>query len=123
MIRVFLVDDQETVRQGLHMRLLLEPDITVVGEARNGREALSLAQVLHPDVILMDIEMPEMDGIMATSAIRAALPQSAIVILSIHDDRMTRMQAQMAGAVAFVEKRGKTETLLTAIRQAAHDTS
>lgn len=122
MIRVFLVDDQETVRQGLHMRLLLEPDITVVGEARNGREALSLAQVLHPDVILMDIEMPEMDGIMATSAIRAALPQSAIVILSIHDDRMTRMQAQMAGAVAFVEKRGKTETLLTAIRQAAHDT-
>ena len=63
-----------------------------------------------------------MDGIMATSAIRAALPQSAIVILSIHDDRMTRMQAQMAGAVAFVEKRGKTETLLTAIRQAAHDT-
>jgi DNA-binding NarL/FixJ family response regulator len=122
MIRVILVDDQETVRKGLHMWLLLEPDIMVVGEASTGREALSLAQVLHPDVILMDIEMPEMDGITATSALLATLPQSAIVILSIHDDSISRMQAQTAGAAAYVEKRGKTEILLAAIRQAAHET-
>jgi DNA-binding NarL/FixJ family response regulator len=101
------------------MRLLLEPDIQVVGEASTGREALTLAQVLSPDVVLMDVEMPGMDGIETTIALRAAVSQSAVVILSIHDDQPTRARARAAGAVAFVEKRGATEDLLAAIRQAA----
>jgi len=119
MIRLLLVDDQPAVRRGLGLRLHLEPDIQVVGEASNGREALSLAQVLSPDVVLMDVEMPEMDGIEATVALRIADPQSVVVILSIHDDVETRKRAQAAGAVAFVEKRGATDSLLAAIRQAA----
>ncbi len=119
MIRLLLVDDQPAVRRGLGLRLHLEPDIQVVGEASNGREALSLAQALSPDVVLMDVEMPEMDGIEATVALRIADPQSAVVILSIHDDVETRKRAQAAGAVAFVEKRGATDSLLAAIRQAA----
>ncbi len=119
MIRLVLVDDQATVRYGLMMRLLLEPDITVVGEASNGKEALALVQRLCPDVVLMDFEMPEMDGIAATEALKTIVPQSAVVILSIHNNSAMRWRAQVAGAVAFVEKRGSTEELLSAIRQAS----
>jgi DNA-binding NarL/FixJ family response regulator len=119
MIRVLLVDDQPVVRRGLRGRFQLEPDMQIVGEASTGREALTLAQTLSPDVVLLDIEMPGMDGIEVTAALRVVVPQSAVVILSIHSDRQTRMRAQAAGVVAFVEKRGITETLLAAIRQAA----
>ncbi len=119
MIKLLLVDDQPTVRQGLRMRLTLEPDLTVVGEASTAEEALALVQSLAPDIVLMDVEMPGMDGIAATAAVRASARQGAVVILSIHDDALTRARAQAAGAVAFVEKRGKTEELLAAIRQAA----
>jgi DNA-binding NarL/FixJ family response regulator len=119
MIRVLLVDDQLVVRRALRVRFHLEPDLEVVGEASTGREALTLAQTLTPDVVLMDIEMPEMDGIAATAALRRVVPQSAVVILSIYDDAQTRRRAQAAGAVAFVEKRGATDSLLAAIRQAA----
>ena len=104
------------------MRFHLEPDLQVVGEASTGREALTLVKELKPDVVLMDIEMPGMDGIEATAALRTVVPQSAVVILSIHTDRQTRLRAQAAGAVAFVEKRGTTDTLLSAIRQAAGQT-
>ena len=119
MIRVLLVDDQPIVRRGLRVRFRLEPDLQVVGEASTGTEALTLAQTLTPDVVLMDIQMPEMDGIAATAALRRVVPQSAVVILSIANDTQTRAQAQAAGAVAFVEKRGATDSLLAAIRQAA----
>ena len=119
MIRVLLVDDQPVVRRGLRVRFQLEPDMQVIGEASTGSDALTLAQILTPDVVLMDIEMPDMDGIEATVALRTVVPQSAVVILSIHTDRQTRMKAQAAGAVAFVEKRGTTDILLAAIRQAA----
>jgi DNA-binding NarL/FixJ family response regulator len=119
MIRVLLVDDQVVVRRALRARFYLEPDLQVVGEASTGREALTLAQTLVPDVVLMDIAMPGMDGIEATAALHKEVPQSAVVILSISDDLQTREQAQDAGAVAFVEKRGATETLLSAIRLAA----
>ncbi len=105
------------------MRLLLEPDITIVGEANNGKEALALAQQLYPDVVLMDIEMPQMDGIAATEAMQTLVPQSAVVILSIHSNSAMRTRAQMAGAVAFVEKSGSTEVLIAAIRQASRQAS
>jgi DNA-binding NarL/FixJ family response regulator len=118
MIRLILVDDQATVRQGLKMRLLLEPDIIVVGEASSGKEALELVQQLCPDVVLMDIEMPDMDGITATTSLQNIVPQSVTVMLSIHSDNVTRALAKTAGAKAFVEKHGSAEELLSAIRQA-----
>jgi pilus assembly protein CpaE len=123
MIRLVLVDDQETVRQGLKMRLLLEPDITVVGEASSGKEALALVQQLCPDVVLMDVEMPDMDGIATTAALYSIFPQSVTVMLSIHSDHVTRARARTAGAKAFVEKLGSTEELLSAIRQSYRKTS
>ena len=119
MIHVLLVDDQAVVRRALRACFHLEPDLQVVGEASSGSEALTLAQTLTPDVVLMDIEMPEMDGIAATAALRRAVPQSAVVILSIYDDAQTRRRAQAAGAVAFVEKLGATDNLLAAIRRTA----
>jgi two-component system, NarL family, response regulator NreC len=119
MIRLLLVDDQLAVRRGLGMRLALEPDMLIVGEASNGREALTMAQTLSPDVVLMDVEMPIMDGITTTATLRTMVPQSAVVILSIHDDVLTRTRARAAGAMAFVEKCGTTEALIVAIRQVA----
>jgi DNA-binding NarL/FixJ family response regulator len=119
MIRLLLVDDQPSVRQGLRMRLTVEPDMTVVGEASTGREALILVQQLAPDIVLMDVQMPEMDGIAATAEMRASTPQSAVVMLSISDDVSTRARAQAAGAAAFVHKSGAIELLVATIRQAA----
>jgi len=90
----------------------------VVGEASNGREAIILVQQLAPDVVLMDVEMPEMDGIAATAMMRASTPQSAVIMLSIHDDGATRARAHAAGAAAFVTKSGAIEVLVATIRQA-----
>jgi DNA-binding NarL/FixJ family response regulator len=117
MISLLLVDDQPNVRRGLRMRLLFEPDITVVGEASNGEQALELVESLAPDIVLMDVEMPGMDGITATEAIHANSLQSAVVMMSIHDDVRTRARAQAAGAAAFVEKSGTLDVLLATIRQ------
>jgi DNA-binding NarL/FixJ family response regulator len=119
MIRLLVVDDHAIVRRALRERLQLEPDLEVVGEAGTGREALDLAQSLAPDVVLMDVEMPQMDGIQATVELHQLMPGCAVVILSIHDDAQTRVRALAAGAVAFVEKRGATQTLLAAVRRAA----
>lgn len=117
MIKLLLVDDQPSVRMGLRMRLSLESDVTIVGEAGDGEAALSLAQTLHPDVIIMDVQMPHMDGIAATAALRALAPQSSVVLLSLYDDVVTRARGQAAGALAFVQKQGTMDALLTAIRE------
>ena len=117
MIKLLLVDDQSIVRQGLRRRLLLEPDITVIGEASSGEQALELAESLVPDIVLMDVVMPGMDGITTTTTIRDNLPQITVVMMSIHDDIHTRELALGAGAAAFVEKRGEVEMLLETIRQ------
>src|SRR5215472_5067922 len=119
MIRLVLVDDQPAVRHSLRMRLGLEPDLEVVGDASTGREALSLVQHLAPDVVLMDVAMPDLDGIAATAVLRVTSPEIAIVMLSIADDTQTQERARAAGAVAFVEKSGTTEMLMSAIRLAA----
>ena len=119
MIRILVVDDQPSVRQGLRMRLVLEPDITVIGEAADGALALNLAAALLPDVVVMDVEMPLMDGIAATDALRGIAPHSAVVMLSLHDDAATRNRALAHGASAFVSKCQAGEILPAAIRRAA----
>jgi DNA-binding NarL/FixJ family response regulator len=119
MTTLLLVDDQPAIRQGLRMRLGLEPELDVVGEAENGEVAVELAVRLHPDVVVMDVEMSPMDGITATQTLREVCPGSAVVVLSLHDDAITRARAQAAGASAFVAKQEKDEVLLNAIRRAA----
>lgn len=119
MIRVLLVDDQPIVRQGWQMWLALEADIAVVAEASNGVEAIQVAQSLHPDVILLDVEMPVMDGIAAAEKLREVAPGCAIVMVSMYDTAATRQRAQAAGVAAFVCKQEPTDTMLAAIRQAA----
>jgi DNA-binding NarL/FixJ family response regulator len=118
MITVLLVDDQPVMRSGLRMRLELEPDMAIIGEAGDGATALALARETHPDVVIMDIEMPGMDGIAATAAIRSAVPESAVVIHSLYDDVATQARARAAGAVAFVGKHRLEAPLLDAIRKA-----
>src|SRR3954465_6412739 len=104
MISVLLVDDQLSVRQGLRMRLALESDITVVGEADEGVAAVHLASLRKPDVVVLDLEMSGMDGLRAIEALRAVTPETAIVVLSMHDNPMTRNSVLQAGASVFVSK-------------------
>ena len=120
-VRLLLVDDRPAVRRGLRIWLALEPNLEVVGEAGDAAEAISLTQALCPDVVLMDIEMPGMDGICATAALRSLAPQSAVVILTLHDDAATRARAQEAGAAAFVAQYRMEETLLAEILRVAHE--
>jgi DNA-binding NarL/FixJ family response regulator len=117
-IRVLLVDDEAAVLQGLRMRLALEPDIHVVGEAGDGSMAITLATRLQPDVVLMDIRMPVMDGIAATRSLARLVPGAAVVVLSMQDDRATEARALDAGAADFVAKHRMDDGLLTAIRRA-----
>jgi DNA-binding NarL/FixJ family response regulator len=118
-IEVLLVDDEPSILRGLRMRLGLEPDIRVVGEAGNGTIAIDMASRLSPDVVLMDISMPVMDGIAATEELAMRVPEAAVVILSLYDDRVTIDRALAGGAVAFVPKRDIDGGLLAAIRQGA----
>jgi DNA-binding NarL/FixJ family response regulator len=116
---ILLVDDEPTVRRGLRMRLDLEPDFLVIGEAGDGEAALASALVLAPSVVVMDVEMPRMDGIAATRELRERLPSASVVVLSMHDDADTKGRAAEAGAVAFIAKHSNDEALLDAIRRAA----
>lgn len=118
-IRVLLVDDEPNVLRGLRMRLGLEADIRVVGEAADGAAAVDLAGQLSPDVVLMDVNLPVVDGITATRALAARLPRAAVVVLSLHDDQGTIDRALAAGAVAFIAKQQMDGDLLAAIRMAA----
>ena len=116
-IGVLLVDDRPTVRRGLRMWLEVEPEVSVVGEAADGEEAVSLAEKLRPDVVLMDVKMPGVDGIEATGKLQAVDPCIAVVILSLYDDTDTRVRARNAGAAAFVAKHRMKPELLVTIRR------
>src|SRR2546428_9818942 len=104
MIRLLLVESQPAIRRGLQMRLTLEPDVTVVGEARDGLAALWQASMLRPDVILVDTESTDMDGVRLIAALRSASPESAAVILSLRDDATTPPRLPAARAAAFVSE-------------------
>ena len=116
MIRVLIVDGQAEVRRGLRMRLAIEPDMAVVGEAGDVDGALALAQALNPDAIVLDIGMRGANGVDAIKRLRAAAPAAAEVVLTLRDDEDTRVRAQEAGAQAFIEKVGGVDALLQAIR-------
>ena len=116
-IKILLVDDVESVRKGLCTILQLMDDIKIVGEADNGLEAVRLAEQLKPDVILMDLTMPKLDGFEATRRIKGEHPEIGVILFSIHDDVMTRERACAAGADAFVEKEAETQSLIEAIRE------
>jgi len=118
-IRVLLVDDQSVIRQAVSSWLGTEPDMNIIGEAEDGETALQLAEQLRPDIILMDIDMPRLDGLAATSALHAVAPQSAVVILSLYDDDFLQTRAREAGAAAFVSKHQALEELAMVIRQVA----
>lgn len=118
-INILLVDDQASVRFGLKLRLNLEPDMRVIAEASDGVAALDLVEKLAPDVVLMDVNMPRMDGLQAARRIHESLPGSAVVMLSMYDDSESRRVARENGAAEFVCKNGASEPLLAAVRAAA----
>jgi DNA-binding NarL/FixJ family response regulator len=120
-ISLLLVDDEPQIRRGLRMRLELEPDFEVVGEAENGSAAVDLASALAPNVVLMDVEMPVMNGIDAATQITANSGRTAVVIISMHDDAATISRAKAAGAAAFVAKSQIDSALIDAIRGAARN--
>lgn len=115
-IRVLIVDDHTIVRSGLRLLLEDEPDIDVVGEAVNGREAQQLAASLRPDVILMDISMPEVDGVEATRHIKAHWPDINILVLTMHRTDDFFFDVLRAGASGYVLKGAETEELINAVR-------
>jgi len=118
-IRTLVADDQAMVRAGLRMLLNSEPDIEVVAEAGNGREAIAQADRFHPDVVLMDIRMPETDGIEATKRILAATPATRVLILTTFNLDEYLFDALRAGASGFVLKDDPPEQLIAAVRTVA----
>ncbi|RME90665.1 MAG: response regulator [Anaerolineae bacterium] len=117
-IRVLIVDDVAETRENVRKLLQFEPDFEVVGAARTGREGIQLAQELDPDVVLMDINMPDIDGITATEAIHQKLPYTQIVILSVQGDQNYMRRAMLAGARDFLTKPPMGDELISAIRRA-----
>src|ERR687885_426848 len=118
-IRILIADDHSMLRQGLRMFLDLDPELQVVGEAADGAEAVRLARQLQPDVVLMDLLMPVMDGIAATAAIRSALPDTQVVVLTgmLQDARV--IDAVRAGASGYLLKDTNADALCRAIKAAA----
>ncbi len=117
-IRVMIVDDVSETRENVKKLLQFESDVDVVGVARTGKEAIQISQELNPDVVLMDINMPDMDGIAATEAIRAKQPSIQVVILSVQSDQNYMRRAMLAGARDFLTKPPMGDELISAIRRA-----
>ncbi|MGH1977884.1 response regulator [Rothia sp. L_38] len=118
-LKVLLADDQDMVRSGFALILSMEDDIEVVGQARNGKEALELAASVRPDVVLMDVQMPVMDGITATAALTEQLPGTAVLILTTFDREDYLFSALQAGASGFLLKTSDADELVAAIRKVA----
>ena len=118
-LRVMLVDDHPVVRKGLRALLEGEPDMEVVGEAGDGTQAVELAQTLKPDIITMDISMPEMDGLEATRRVRACCPDTQVLILTVHAQERYLFPVLKAGAAGYVLKSTVDTELVDAIRTVA----
>ncbi|MBE9237775.1 response regulator transcription factor [Anabaena aphanizomenioides LEGE 00250] len=116
MITVLLVDDQGLIRQGLKALLELEPDLEIVGEAENGEIAINLVEKLHPNVVLMDIRMPIMDGVAATKEIQKQFPTTKVLVLTTFDDDQYVKVALQNGAMGYLLKDTPSEELAVAIR-------
>jgi two-component system, NarL family, response regulator NreC len=121
--RVLLADDHVLIRAGLRMVVDAQPDLTVVGEAADGREAVAMAESLKPDVAVMDIGMPNLNGIEAAHQVREKLPDTQIVMLSMHSDEGYVLRALKAGAKAYLLKDSAETDLARAIRAAAEGKS
>ena len=115
-ISVLIADDHTIVRSGVRLLLEAETDIRVVGEALNGREALELAESLQPDVVLMDITMPEMDGLEATKQLKTRFPHINVLVLTMHRSDDYFFEMLKAGASGYILKGAKTSELIDAVR-------
>ena len=122
-IRILLADDQALFREGLHTLLSVQPDLEVVGEAGNGEEAVRLATTLHPDVVLMDLQMPVLDGVAATRQLRTACPACRVIVLTTFDDDEYVFEGLRAGAMGYLLKDTPSAQLAEAIRAAARGES
>jgi two-component system response regulator NreC len=114
-IKLILVDDHEIVRIGLRMLLQAQPDIEIVAEASSGEEAIELVQIHQPDVVLMDVTMPGMNGMEATRQLKASFPSVAVLALTIHEEEDYFFQMLHAGASGYVPKRVAADELIRAI--------
>lgn len=115
-IRILLVDDHAVLRAGLTALLNAEADMTVVGEAGDGVVAIAVAQAMQPDVILLDINMPKLNGLDALTGLRTAAPQSRVLVLTMHDDQTYLRQVLALGGAGYLLKQAADNELLTAIR-------
>ena len=122
-IRVLLVDDQALFREGLHTLLSVQEDLEIVGEASNGQEAVAAVAKLAPDVVLMDLRMPVLNGVAATQQITASFPQSRVIVLTTFDDDEYVFDGLRAGAVGYLLKDVPSAKLVEAIRVAARGES
>jgi len=118
-IRILLADDHAVVRQGFRMILSAHPDLEIVGEAGNGREAVELAATLRPDVVVMDVAMPELNGIEATRRLTADNPHTRVVALSMHKDSVYVREILRAGARGYLLKDSVADDLVAAVRAVA----
>ena len=119
MIKVLLVDDQTLIRQGIRLLLEIEPDIQVVGQAANGQTAIEQVEALQPDVVLMDVRMPEMDGVAATRELSARNPEVKVIILTTFEDDETVFEGLKAGARGYLLKDISSEEMAQAVRKVA----
>ncbi len=115
-IRVLVVDDHQLIRMGLIRMLADHPQIQVIGEAANGEQAFDLAKKENPDVILMDLKMPEVDGLTATRKIRRLLPQTQIIVITVYDEDPLPSRLFQVGAMGYLTKGAPFEELLSAIQ-------
>lgn len=119
MIRVLIADDHTMVRQGIRLLLETQPDIQVIGEASDGVQVVRLAQECAPDVVLMDIAMPNLDGLEATRAIHSALPDTHVLALTMHEGDEYFFKILDAGAAGYILKRAAANDLIDAVRAVA----
>ena len=115
--RIIIADDHELARLGLRTMLEPEPDLEVIGEAATGREAVALSSQLQPDLVLMDIRMPDLDGLMATRAIKEELPRTSILVVTLSEDPDYLLEALRVGAAGFVLKDASRREVVAAVRQ------